>query len=108
MTPSVSPEADWELTEAALYYAREANADLGLAFIAEFERGIALLCTQPIAFHRGTIATPVKGGIAGGSVGVRNRLTGRIRVRAGCPPVTRQQRFGITTAGAGRLFRVGL
>lgn len=47
MTPSVSPEADWELTEAALYYAREANADLGLAFIAEFERGIALLCTQP-------------------------------------------------------------
>jgi hypothetical protein len=23
MTPSVSPEADWELTEEAIYYARE-------------------------------------------------------------------------------------
>jgi len=33
MTPSVSPEADWELTEGALFYAREANAEVGPAFI---------------------------------------------------------------------------
>ena len=33
MTPSVSPEADWELTEGAVFYAREANAEVGLAFI---------------------------------------------------------------------------
>jgi toxin ParE1/3/4 len=47
VTPSVSPDADSELTEAALFYAREAGADLGLAFIAEFERALALLCAQP-------------------------------------------------------------
>ena len=47
MSPSVSPEADWELTKDAVYYAREGGADLGLAFIAEFERALALLCTHP-------------------------------------------------------------
>jgi hypothetical protein len=26
MTPSVSPEAEWELTEGALFYAREGGA----------------------------------------------------------------------------------
>ena len=31
MTPSVGSEADWELTEGALFYAREANAAVGLA-----------------------------------------------------------------------------
>ena len=31
MTPSVSPEADWELSEGAIFYAREANAKVGLA-----------------------------------------------------------------------------
>jgi hypothetical protein len=35
MTPSVSPEADWELTEGAVFYAREANAEVGLAFILD-------------------------------------------------------------------------
>lgn len=47
MSPSVSPEADWELTREAIYYAREGGAELGLAFIAEFERAVALLCTHP-------------------------------------------------------------
>ena len=47
MIPSVSPEAERELTEGALFYAREGGADLGLAFIAEFERVLALLCTHP-------------------------------------------------------------
>jgi len=47
MTPSVSPEADWELTEGAVFYAREADAEVGLAFILEYERALALLCVHP-------------------------------------------------------------
>lgn len=47
MIPSVSAEADQELTDAAVYYTREANAELGAAFIDEFERVLALLCEQP-------------------------------------------------------------
>ena len=47
MTPSVSPEADWELTEGAVFYAREANAEVGLAFILGYERALALLCGHP-------------------------------------------------------------
>jgi toxin ParE1/3/4 len=47
MTPSVSPEADRELTEGAIHYAREGGAELGHAFIAEFERALALLCEYP-------------------------------------------------------------
>lgn len=47
MSPSVSPEADGELTKEAVYYAREGGADLGLAFITEFERALTLLCTHP-------------------------------------------------------------
>jgi toxin ParE1/3/4 len=47
MIPSVGPEADRELTEGAVYYAQEANAELGLAFIEEFERALDLLCAQP-------------------------------------------------------------
>ena len=35
MTPSVSPEADWELTKEAVFYAREGGAELGLAFIKQ-------------------------------------------------------------------------
>ena len=51
MIPSVSPEADRELSDGAAYYAQEANAELGLAFVAEFERVLGLLCTYP---HLGT------------------------------------------------------
>ena len=41
MTPSVGSDAERELTDGAVYYAREAkNADLGLAFIVEFERAL--------------------------------------------------------------------
>lgn len=47
MNPTVSPEADRELTEGAIYYAREGGTDVGLAFIAEFERTLALLCKHP-------------------------------------------------------------
>ena len=47
MTPSVAPEVEWELTEGAVYYAREGGAELGRAFISEFERVVAFLCTHP-------------------------------------------------------------
>jgi toxin ParE1/3/4 len=51
MTPSVSPEADRELSDSSAYYAREANAEVGLAFILEYERALSLLCASP---HLGT------------------------------------------------------
>ena len=47
MTPSVSPEADGELSEGAIFYTRQANAEVGLAFILEYERALALLCAHP-------------------------------------------------------------
>ena len=47
MNSSVSLEAERELIDGALFYAREANAELGLAFIAEFERSLSVLCSYP-------------------------------------------------------------
>lgn len=47
MNSSVSLEAERELIDGALFYAREANAELGLAFIAEFERSLGVLCNYP-------------------------------------------------------------
>jgi toxin ParE1/3/4 len=47
MIASVSPEADRELTEGALFYAHEGGAEVALAFIAEYERVLELLCAQP-------------------------------------------------------------
>ena len=47
MIPSVSLEAERELIEGALFYAREADAELGLAFVAEFERALDVLCNFP-------------------------------------------------------------
>ncbi len=47
MKVSLAPEAEQELVEGALFYAREANASLGHAFISEFERSAALLAEQP-------------------------------------------------------------
>lgn len=47
MTPSVSSDAEWELTREAVFYAREGAAELGNAFIDEFERALALLCANP-------------------------------------------------------------
>ena len=47
MIPSVGPEADRELSEGAVFYAREGSAEVGLAFILEYERALALLCDHP-------------------------------------------------------------
>jgi len=47
MIASVSAEADKELTEGALFYAREGGAEVALAFIAEYERVLGLLCAHP-------------------------------------------------------------
>jgi toxin ParE1/3/4 len=44
---SVSLEAERELIDGAHFYAREANGELGLAFIAEFERSLGVLCNYP-------------------------------------------------------------
>jgi plasmid stabilization system protein ParE len=44
---SLAPEAEQELVEGALFYADEASAELGHAFISEFERPAALLADQP-------------------------------------------------------------
>jgi plasmid stabilization system protein ParE len=44
---SLTPEAEQELIEGALFYGREASAQLGQAFISEFERSAALLVEQP-------------------------------------------------------------
>lgn len=47
MISSVSTEAEHELIDGARFYAREANTELGLAFIAEFERSLGVLCNHP-------------------------------------------------------------
>jgi plasmid stabilization system protein ParE len=44
---SLTPEAEQELVEGALFYAREGGADLGRAFLLEFERSATLLTEQP-------------------------------------------------------------
>jgi toxin ParE1/3/4 len=44
---SLAPEAERDLVEGGLYYSREANVELGRAFILEFERSAALLVEQP-------------------------------------------------------------
>lgn len=47
MKISLTPQADRELTEGALFYSREAGAELGHAFISEFERSVQLLQEHP-------------------------------------------------------------
>jgi len=47
MIPSVSPEADHELRESAVFYAQQGGKELGLAFISEFERTLDFLCLHP-------------------------------------------------------------
>lgn len=56
MKASVSAEADRELTEGAQHYAREGGAQVGAAFIAEFEKVVELLCAYP------EIGAPWRGG----------------------------------------------
>ena len=43
----VAPEARQELVDGAIFYAKEANAELGLAFIEEFERAINVITAHP-------------------------------------------------------------
>jgi len=43
----VFPLALAELQEAAAFYSTKANADLGLAFVAEFERAAKLVLNHP-------------------------------------------------------------
>jgi len=45
---SVAAAAEQELTQAALFYAQQANAELGRALIAEFERSVDLLRLHPM------------------------------------------------------------
>jgi toxin ParE1/3/4 len=40
---SLAEEAERELIDAAVFYAEQANVDLGLAFITEFERSLEVL-----------------------------------------------------------------
>ena len=47
MIVSLAPEAEGELIEGARYYADHGNSDLGLAFIAEFERALEVLRAHP-------------------------------------------------------------
>lgn len=47
MIVSVSPWAEFELTDAARYYTAHASAEVGLALIEEFERTLALLVEHP-------------------------------------------------------------
>jgi len=44
---SLAPQAEQELVEGALFYAREAGTELGHAFISEFERALGLLREHP-------------------------------------------------------------
>lgn len=48
MKASVSAAAEQELTQAALFYAQQVNAELGRALIAEFERSVDLLRSHPM------------------------------------------------------------
>ena len=48
MIVELSPEAELELTDAARYYAQQAGADLGTAFVDEIERSFDLLIRQPL------------------------------------------------------------
>ena len=47
MIVSVSPEAEHELTDGALFYAEKEDPELGLAFITEFEHALEILRQQP-------------------------------------------------------------
>lgn len=47
MKVSVSPAAQKELIDGALFYAKRADRELGLGFIAEFEHARDLLATNP-------------------------------------------------------------
>lgn len=63
MKASVGPKAHRELTDGALFYAREGGLDVGRAFIAEFERTLNLLTVHPelgASWSRGRRRFPVR------------------------------------------------
>ena len=43
MTPSVSLQADRELIEGGVFYARDGGRELGIAFVDAFERAVNFL-----------------------------------------------------------------
>ena len=47
MIVSISPDAERELIDGALFYAEQADPELGLAFIVEFERALEILRDHP-------------------------------------------------------------
>lgn len=47
MKVSIAAEAENELIEGARFYTQQSNVELGVAFIAEFERSVELLRMQP-------------------------------------------------------------
>lgn len=47
MIVSIHPAAADELRETASFYSKQANQALGFAFIAEFERALCLLSSNP-------------------------------------------------------------
>ena len=47
MKLSLTPAAEQDLVQGALFYTRAATARLGQAFISEFERSAGLLIEQP-------------------------------------------------------------
>ncbi len=57
MIYELHPKAESELTSAALYYYKEANRSIGLAFLAEFERVAALVEANQ------QLGTKAKGGL---------------------------------------------
>jgi plasmid stabilization system protein ParE len=44
---SISPEAERELIDVVIFYAEQESAELGLAFIVEFERALEVLRENP-------------------------------------------------------------
>jgi len=44
---SLAEEAERELIDGARFYAEQANVDLGLAFVTEFERSLEILVAHP-------------------------------------------------------------
>ena len=47
MIVTISPEAERELIDVAIFYAEQESAELGLAFIVEFERALEVLLENP-------------------------------------------------------------
>ncbi len=63
MRVSLHPDADAELSAAAVYYARNAGKPVAERFLAEFDRAVELLRERPglgIPWHAGTRKLPLR------------------------------------------------